>query len=137
AGRGQNQGTRSLGPVVGDSASQRRYIYATSSAEGNARVVSADLNNHEIWHHDFANIPGSMPVWNVGGVVFWQTGYFTNARSQDVLVTYRRSMMHSEETLLLAGADGQEIWHRNRQISSRGVGGTPFAVADFDGDGLD
>jgi hypothetical protein len=29
------------------------------------------------------------------------------------------------------------IWHRDREISKRGVGGIPFAIADYDGDGLD
>jgi outer membrane protein assembly factor BamB len=46
-------------------------------------------------------------------------------------------MMHSEETVLLSGMDGQQIWHRKRQIQKRGVGGTPFAIADCNGDGLD
>jgi len=58
----------------------------------------------------------------------------------DVLVTVRRSMMHSEETALLSGKNGREIWRQRRQANetqNRGVGGTPFALADFDGDGLD
>jgi hypothetical protein len=76
-------------------------------------------------------------VWNTGGIILWQTGHFTDRRRQDALVTIRRSMMHSEETVLLSGRDGRELWHRDRQISQRGVGGTPFAVADYDGDGLD
>jgi len=46
-------------------------------------------------------------------------------------------MMHSEETVLLSGKDGKELWRRDREISGRGVGGTPFAIADYDGDGLE
>jgi hypothetical protein len=76
-------------------------------------------------------------VWNTGGIILWQTGHFTDARRRDVLVTIRRSMMHSEETVLLSGRDGGEVWRRKRQISERGVGGTPFALGDYDGDGLD
>ena len=95
------------------------------------------LSNHEIWHHDFPTIPGTPPIWNTGGLVMWQAGHFTDRRRQDVLVTVRRSMMHSEETLLLSGRDGKELWRRVRQINNRGVGGTPFAIADYDGDGLD
>jgi hypothetical protein len=47
--------------------------------------------------------------------------------------------MHSEETFLLSGQDGEELWHRTRQLTrhSRAVGGTPFAIGDYDGDGLD
>jgi outer membrane protein assembly factor BamB len=46
-------------------------------------------------------------------------------------------MMHSEETFLLSGSDGSLLWRRLRQISSRGCGGQPFAVADYNGDGRD
>jgi len=38
---------------------------------------------------------------------------------------------------LLSGDDGNVIWTRNKQISKRCVGGNSFAVADYDGDGLD
>lgn len=100
-------------------------------------MTAQNINGREIWHHDFEDIPGTPPIWNTGGILLWQTGHFTARGRQDVLVTIRRSMMHSEETALLSGQDGREIWRRARQISQRGVGGTPFAVADFDGDGLD
>ena len=112
-------------------------LYATAAPSGCGRLVAADLDAHEVWHHDFPEIPGTAPVWNTGGVIFWQSGHFTDAVARDVLVTVRRSMMHSEETLLLSGKDGAQRWRRNRQISQRGVGGIPFAVADFDDDGLD
>ena len=71
------------------------------------------------------------------GAIFWTTGHFTEPRRRDVLVTVRRSIMHSDESYLLSGADGDVIWHKAGQISGRGTGGQPFAVADFDGDGLD
>jgi hypothetical protein len=100
-------------------------------------MVAWDLCGREVWHHDFLNIPGGPMIWNVGATVHWQVGHFTARRGQDVLVTNRRSMIHSEETLLLSGDDGRELWRRDRQISQRGVGGTPFAIADYDGDGLD
>jgi outer membrane protein assembly factor BamB len=48
-----------------------------------------------------------------------------------------RSKMHSEETFLLSSQDGHVVWHRDKQISKRAVGGNSFAVADYDGDGLD
>jgi hypothetical protein len=131
------------GPVIADlfGNGKRQCIYATAAPEGYARLVVADLNNKEIWHHDFPEIPGTPPIWNTGGIVYWQDGNFTGRVRRDVLVTVRRSMMHSEETLLLSGREGKEQWRRDRQVSSqwhnRGVGGTPFAVADFNGDQLD
>jgi len=127
------------GPVVADLAGngRRQLLTATASPSGSARFLASDLTGRELWHHDFERVPGTPPVWNMGGIILWQAGHFTDRRRQDVLVTIRRSMMHSEETLLLSGRDGHELWRRNRQISQRGVGGTPFALADFDGDGLE
>ena len=140
-GRGQytNWPNQPLGPVVADlrGDGRRACLYATAAPRGCARFVAADVGGRELWHHGFPAIPGTPPVWNTGGIILWQTGHFTDLRGLDVAVTVRRSMMHSEETYLLAGKDGREIWHRAREISNRGVGGTPFAIADFDGDGLD
>jgi len=140
-GRGQSTSWpwEALGPVIADLSGdgRRQLIYATSSPNGCARLVAADLKGRKRWHHDFPSLPGTAPVWNTGGIILWQTGHFTDRRRQDVLVTIRRSMMHSEESLLLSGRDGHELWHRSRQISQRGVGGTPFAIADYDGNGLD
>jgi outer membrane protein assembly factor BamB len=140
AGRGQSTSwPETLGPAVADLAGngRRALLLATASPDGAARLRALDLSGRALWHHDFPNIPGTAPVWNMGGIVLWQAGHFTDARRQDVLVTIRRSMMHSEETALLSGQDGRELWHRDRQISQRGVGGTPFALADYDGDGLE
>lgn len=130
------------GPVIADlfGDGRRQHLYATSSPQGYARLVAADLNHREIWHTDFPEIPGTPPLWNTGGIVYWQAGHFTDRQRMDVLVTVRRSMMHSEETALLSGQNGKPLWRRDRQEGghhSRGVGGTPFALADFDGDGLD
>ena len=142
-GRGQSLSWPSvMGPVISDlyGNGERQVLFATSSASGCARLVAADMQSSEIWHHDFRDIPGTVPVWNTGGLLLWQTGHFTSTATRDVLVTVRRSMMHSEETVLLSGEDGRELWRRRRQTlpsQNRGVGGTPFAIADFDGDGLD
>jgi hypothetical protein len=144
-GRGQGlnwpQG-QIYGPVVADLAGdgRRQALIASASPGGCARLEARDLSGAAVWHHDFPEIPGTPPVWNTGGIVLWQVGHFTDARRLDVLVTIRRSMMHSEETALLSGRDGRELWRRDRQVtpqSSRGVGGTSFAIADYDGDGLD
>ena len=140
AGRGQSPSwPEARGPVVADLAGdgRRQLLLATAAPSGCARLRAVNLNGRALWHHDLPTIPGTPPVWNTGGIILWQVGHFTDRRRQDVLVTIRRSMMHSEETLLLSGRDGRELWRRDRQISQRGVGGTPFAIADFDGDGLD
>jgi outer membrane protein assembly factor BamB len=140
AGRGQSANwPEARGAVIADLAGdgRRQLLLAIASPSGCARFQTTDLNGRPQWHHDFPNIPGTAPMWNNGGIIYWQTGHFTDRRRQDVLVTIRRSIMHSEETVLLSGRDGRELWRRDRQISERGVGGTPFAIADYDGDALD
>lgn len=128
-----------LGPVVTDlkGDGHRQIIASTASPEGKARMVATDLEGRELWHHDFPNIPGSAPVWNSGGITLWTTAHFTDKVRRDVLVTVRRNIMHSDETYLLAGNDGHELWHRAGQIGGRGTGGQPYAIADYDGDELD
>ena len=139
-GRGQcQQWPESIGPMIADLEGNggRQLLFATAAPSGCARFVAAELDGRELWHHDFPTLPGTPPVWNTGGIIYWQAGHFTHPGRRDVLVTVRRSMMHSEETVLLSGRDGRLVWHRERQISNRGVGGTPFALADLDGDRLD
>lgn len=139
---GRGQGTwypRTLGPVVADLAGdgRRQIIVADGAPSGAARLSVKDLDGKVIWEHEFPKISGSPPPANTGGVVLWQAGHFRDPKQQDILVTTQRSKMHSEETSLLSGKDGKLIWHREKQISKRAVGGNSFAVADYDGDGLD
>jgi outer membrane protein assembly factor BamB len=140
AGRGQSTNwPQSFGPVIADLAGEgrREVVCAAQAPSGCARVVATDLSGTPRWHHDFDRFSGDPPVWNTGGTVLWQAGHFTDPIRQDVLVTLRRSMMHSEETFLLSGSDGHEVWHRAREESNWGCGGQPFAVADFNRDGRD
>jgi hypothetical protein len=141
SGRGQstNWPGEVRGAVIADLRGDggRQLLLAILSPSGCARLVAVGLDRREVWHHDFPDIPGQPPVWNMGGLILWQVGHFTDATRLDVLFTVRRSMMHSEETGVLSGEDGHVLWRRNRQIENRGVGGTSFAIADFDGDGLD
>jgi outer membrane protein assembly factor BamB len=141
--RGRGQATdwpaATPGPVLADLAGdgRRQVIYAATAPSGAARLVAQDVTGEEAWHADFPEIPGGLPYWNTGGLILWQVGHFTDPTRLDVALTLRRSMMHSEETAALSGANGRVLWRRDRQTSNRGVGGTSFAIADFDGDGLD
>jgi hypothetical protein len=116
-------------------------LYASYGKGGCARLVAAAPDGKELWHHDFERFPGAPPVWNVGGLTMWFAGHFTDARRCDVMVSLRRSTMHSDETFLLDGRDGKEIWHRTEGGDAlgtrRGCGGAWAAVCDYDGDGLD
>jgi len=116
---------------------QRQILHASRSPHGYARLSVADaLTGDTLWKHDFPRFAASGDSWNPGGFISWYAGNFTDTARQDVLVTLSRSMMHGEETFLVSGEDGHEIWHRPRQIAHRSVAG-PFAVTDFNGDGHD
>ncbi|HMI64568.1 MAG TPA: VCBS repeat-containing protein [Cyclobacteriaceae bacterium] len=140
SGRGQGSWwPTTLGPVVADLVGdgRRQLLVADAGPSGFARLSAKDLDGRVLWQHEFPLIAGTPPPQNTGGVILWQAGHFTDAVRQDVLVTTQRSKMHSEETFLLSGQDGHVLWHRDKQISKRAVGGNSFAVADYDGDGLD
>jgi outer membrane protein assembly factor BamB len=140
SGRGQGGWyPKHLGPVIADLAGdgRRQLIVSEIGTSGCARLSVKDLDGEVIWQHEFPRIPGNHVHYNTGGLVLWQPGHFRDKKRQDILVTTQRSMLGTEETCLLSGTDGSLIWHRDKQISKRAVGGNSFAVADYDGDGLD
>ncbi len=140
SGRGQGSWwPNTIGPVVADLAGdgRRELIVADAGSSGFARISVKDMNGRVVWQHEFELIAGTPPPQNTGGVILWQVGHFTDPVRQDVLVTTQRSKGGSEETFLLSGRDGHLLWHRDKQISKRGVGGNSFGIADYDGDGLD
>lgn len=116
-------------------------LAAESAPEGHARLAALAPDGRERWHHHFPRFPGAAPEWNIGGLTMWFAGHFRDPRRCDVLVSLRRSTMHSDETYLLDGRTGEEIWKRTEgvHISSytRGFGGAWMAVYDHDGNGLD
>jgi hypothetical protein len=143
--RGRFQTTtwpNTLGGTISDinNDGNRQVIFASADEKtGCGKLVVADLASGKImWQHFFKHIPGTAPVWNSGGVIIWKTGNFTAKDHQDVLVTVRRNVMHSDETYLLSGKDGRILWGRTgEKLHGRGTGGMVFAVADYDKDGYD
>jgi len=141
SGRGQGSWwPNTFGPVIVDLAGdgRRQLLVADAGPSGAARISAKDLDGRVLWQHEFPLIAGTPPPQNTGGVILWQTGHFTDRVRQDVIVTTQRSKGGSEETYLLSGSDGHQLWHRYKQISKRGVGGNfGFGILDYDDDGLD
>jgi len=134
------------GDVDGDGFDEVLYVQETP--KGHSRLVALGLDGSERWHYDFLDFNGRAPVWNECGTTIWAVGYFLHQGRLDVLVSNRRSIMHSDETLVLDSQEKRVVWHRDilevkppwsytRWPHTRGYGGGPFAIADFDGDGLD
>ena len=106
-------------------------------------MVAYSFKGERVWHHDFPKFSGAPPEWNNGGLTMWFLGRFTDPRRDDVLVTLRRGMMHSDEAHLIDGRAGREVWTRTQGGTGafgkypRGCGGALMAVFDYNGDGLD
>jgi outer membrane protein assembly factor BamB len=129
-----------LGPVLVDLSGDggRQCLYATVAPTGCARLEAVDLVTGDVvWRHDLSDLPGTIPIWNTGGILLWRAGRFTDLEKQDVVLTVRRGIMHSEEIRMLRGRDGSQLWRRQRQSTYEdGIGGV-LTVADYTGDGLD
>jgi len=126
-----------LADLLGDG--RREVIAATYGPEGCARLVALTPEGRMLWHHDFDRFAGAPPTWNVGGLTLWCAGRFTGRAGDDVMVSLRRSTMHSDETYLLDGRTGRIVWERTEGGTAgndaRGCGGAWVAVYDHDGDG--
>ncbi|QEH31770.1 FG-GAP repeat protein [Aquisphaera giovannonii] len=138
-GGGAGYGGVVLADLLGDGS--LAVVAATSSPDGHARLVAYGPTGRPLWEHDFDDLPGSPPEWNLGGLTLWFAGKFTDPRRDDVLVNIRRSTMHSDEAFLLDGRDGRQVWHRtqgaNAAGNQRACGGSWMAAFDQDGDGRD
>ena len=147
AGRGMRTGVKNAGGVAladlrGDG--KLAVLAATVGANGCARLVALDSAGKELWAHDFDRFPGEQSPLNVGGLFFWFPGRFNDPHRDDVLVSLARAQTHSEESFLLDGRTGTELWHRTVGSHfgpgpgmARAFGGGWMAIHDHDGDGLD
>lgn len=138
-GGGTGFGGVVLADLLGDGALET--IAATSAPDGHAQLVAYGPKHQLLWKHDFDDLPGASPEWNIGGLTLWFAGRFTDPRRCDVLVNIRRGTMHSDETFLLDGRTGEVVWRRaqggNSAGNQRACGGSWFAIYDHDGNGLD
>lgn len=138
-GGGHMDGAPFGGVVLADGDGDRNWetFIATQGEYGCARITAIGADGRERWHRDFARFPGETPVWNIGGLTIWQAGRFTHPNRDDIIVSLRRSTMHSDETFMLDGRNGNTLWHRTEGGNGRGCGGDWLSIFDCDGDGLD
>ncbi len=139
-----------LGLVAGDIDldGHSEALCVQETPEGYSRIVAYSLDGSERWSYDFPDFGGRAPVWNETGTTIWALGHFADEERLDVLVSNRRSIMHSDETIVINPQDNSIIWHKDvlevrkpwvdaEWQHTRGYGGGVVALADFDGDGLD
>src|SRR5205823_5375752 len=116
-------------------------VVASEDASGRATLIAYRHDGSIFWQTAFADVPGAVPVWNVGALTFWWPGHFRAPGQIDLFVNTRRGLMHSDVGQLLEGRTGAIVWRQERAILPGqfrwGYAGIPPAVADLDGDGLD
>lgn len=123
-----------LADVDGDGA--REILAAESTADGLPALVARTADRDVLWRRAFERFAAGPSVWNTSGILTWTTGRFRERDKIDVVVTLRRSVMHTDETYLLDGKTGAVVWHQD-DAEKRGWGGKPFAIGDCNADGLD
>jgi hypothetical protein len=134
------------GDIDGDGCDEVLCVQETPQSY--SRLVAYGLDGSQRWYYDFTDFSGRAPIWNETGTTIWAVGHFSNPGRVDVLVSNRRSIMHSDETVVINPRDKSILWHRDvlevREPwtdtpwkHTRGYGGGVVSLADFDGDGLD
>lgn len=139
-----------LGLTAGDvdSDGYDEVLCIQETSQGYSRIVALGLDGSERWYYDFPEFNGRAPIWNETGTTIWAVGHFSDPNKFDVLVSNRRSIMHSDETVVINPRDKSILWHRDvLEVTepwtdtpwkhTRGYGGGVVGLADFDGDGLD
>jgi len=103
---------------------------------GQAELRVLDGTGAIEWSRTFPHIDGSNPVWNRGCLTYWSIVQIGGR--PHVYASVRRSLMHSDESYLLAGSDGAVLWHVDKiqcPHAVRAVGGKMVAVRDINSDG--
>ncbi len=119
----------------------KEVIYGRAAADGSAEIVAVRGDGTPRWTHAFPRFCGRVPDWNFNGLTHWTVGRFTGRAACDVSVSLRRGNMHTDETHLLDGGTGREVWVGISAAADpssdrrRGFGGAVTSAYDCDGDG--
>lgn len=119
-----------------DGDGEKEVLVAARESGGQAALVALGSQGTEKYRHVFTRFNGEDPAWNLGSILYWKVGRFLDPNRLSVAVSLRRGTMHTEETCVLDLPSGDEAWWQDN-VGERGCGGSLFALADVDADGLD
>ncbi len=143
AGRGMADGSRHAGPLAADLDGDggAEIVVARRGRRGEAVLAAIRDDGTAAWSRPFERTPGDTPEWNRGALTYWWAGQFRDAERVDLFVNTRRGLMHSDVGHVLDGRDGSAVWTQEKAsvpgVIHWGYAGTPPAIADVTGDGLD
>lgn len=123
-------------------------VYVTEAPESGARIIVRNLDGDICWYYDFPGFNGYLANWNECMTTFWSLGHFLDSNHLDLFVSNRRSIMHSDESVVVNMKKKNIAWHKDilqvrepwtttQWFHTRGYGGGLPALEDFDDDGLD
>ena len=115
-------------------------LFVREMPDGHSRLIALGLNGIKRWYYDFIDFNGRSPIWNECGTTRWAVGHFTNSDRLDVMVSNRRSIMHSDETVVINTRTNTVAWHRDileMPNHTRGYGGGRYSIASMGEDQLD
>jgi hypothetical protein len=139
-GRGMRDGSKCWGVLLADLTGDElcEIVAADAAPEGHAILRASHSDASTLWERAFPQVPGALPVWNVGALTSWWPGQFRQPGVVDLMVGTRRGLMHSDMGSLLQGSDGALIWHKDKAVLQGvfrwGWAGLPVAVSDVRGD---
>ena len=140
-----------FGVVAGDIDRDGRdeVLFVREARDGHSQLVAFSAQGQQKWVYDFPQF-GAYSGFSEGITTFWGVGNFLDPNRLDIMVSNRRSIMHSDETLILNSEALEVEWHRDilhltppyhvreeLKDRPRGCGGWLTAQGDFDDDGLD
>jgi outer membrane protein assembly factor BamB len=112
--------------LLGDGS--REVLAAAEGADGEALLVGYDAHGAERFRHAFPRFSGKPPAWNSGGILHWVAAPILGAGRTRICATLRRTVMHTDETVVVDPATGREAWWQDN-LEKRGCGGRPVALA--------
>ncbi|MFQ6096315.1 MAG: FG-GAP repeat domain-containing protein, partial [Armatimonadota bacterium] len=125
-----------IADVDGDG--EPEVVIGGGNDEGQAELRVLDRAGRIEWTRRFPRIDGSEPVWNRGCLTYWAV--VERADGPAIYASVRRNLMHSDESMLLRGSDGDLLWRCEKvrcPHAKRAPGGKMVAAADVNDDGTD
>lgn len=143
AGRGGVSNNGYAPVTVVNLGEQKGVVVTTKGENGLAQIRMLKEDGSLLWKSDI-NVPGELPIWNEAGVTHVMSGNYTSNEHEDVVVSYRNSMMASDNLVLLNGKTGEQVWSINNagyyscnESNIFGAGADFLPSFDWDGNGTD
>ena len=112
AGRGEGPEDGVLAADL-DGDGTKEVVVARSDEEGRASVVALRHDGSVLWSRSFRRFHGRREVYRLGGLRHLFVARLSDPERYDVVVSFMRTIMHSDESYALSGPTGDILWHHD------------------------